>query len=93
MASTALAATVSQEFGAAARTGAGPGLHDMTRLAQSSHDLWADIVATNRDSIDAALAAYIRHLEDLRGRLGQPSLRDLFEIASDFSKSLRKSSG
>jgi prephenate dehydrogenase len=93
MAATALAATVSEEFGAAARTGAGPGLHDMTRLAQSSYELWADIVATNRDAIDGALAAYIGRLEDLRRRLGEASLADVFEIASQFSLSLRKSRG
>ena len=41
----------------------------MTRLALSSYDLWRDIVATNSDHIERALAAYIQKLEHVRENL------------------------
>jgi prephenate dehydrogenase len=42
---------------------AGPGLRDMTRLAQSSWDLWSDIIATNRENVRAGLQQCIRQLQ------------------------------
>jgi prephenate dehydrogenase len=87
--STALAVTLSETLGAAARTGAGPGALDMTRLAMSSFEIWDDILKTNRKEIDSALSVLQRTLEQVRDRLGDDSLRDPFEIASIFSKSLR----
>jgi len=65
LASTALASVVSSEAPDAA-TIAGPGLLDMTRLAMSSYDLWGDILATNAESVSAALDAYIAKLQAIR---------------------------
>ena len=86
--STALAGTVAARLGAAAKPGAGPGLQDMTRLALSSYDLWADILATNSAEIDRALGEYIAHLTAVRAGLPQ-NLKGQFEAASQFAKSLR----
>ncbi|MEP7367096.1 MAG: prephenate dehydrogenase/arogenate dehydrogenase family protein [Acidobacteriota bacterium] len=87
--STALAVALSESLGPAARTGAGPGLLDMTRLAMSSFEIWDDILRTNREEIDGALSVLQRTLEQVRARLGDDSMHDPFEIGGIFSKSLR----
>src|SRR5260370_34586279 len=52
LASTALAATVSDKLGGPPRLhAAGPGLEDMTRLAMGSYEIWRHILATNSDHI------------------------------------------
>lgn len=91
MLSTALALALSETVGLAAKAGAGPGLLDMSRLAMSSYEIWEDIVETNRGEIDSALGMYMRELEEIRRRLRDGSLKDPFEIAGNFSKSLRNS--
>ena len=45
---------------------AGDGLRDMTRLAASSYEVWADILQSNQGPIDDALGAVIGELEALR---------------------------
>ena len=49
----------------------GPGLIDTTRLAQSSYDVWRDILVTNREEVDGALGAMIARLEGMRASLGE----------------------
>jgi prephenate dehydrogenase len=91
MASTALASCLSKVLEPnSARNGAGPGLGDMTRLAQSSYDLWADILFTNANSIDQALALYIGELQEIRAALGRSDVGATFERASNFSGLVRK---
>ncbi len=91
MASTALAATLARLLDPeTARKGAGPGLIDMTRLAQSSYDLWQEIVLTNVSAIDRALSLYIRELQDVRESLQRRDLSDTFEKAGRFSSIVRK---
>ena len=41
---------------------AGPGFHDMTRLARSPRGLWREILEGNRDEVASALAAFTRAL-------------------------------
>jgi prephenate dehydrogenase len=50
---------------------AGGGFEDMTRLAGSPGGLWDGIVDSNTDEIEAAIASFRRHLEDVAtpGRL------------------------
>jgi prephenate dehydrogenase len=90
LASTALASTVAENL---KREGslkvAGPGLTDMTRLALSSYDLWRDIIATNTDHIDRALARYIQELEHIRENLRTRQLQDEFARGSDLAARLR----
>ncbi|HUI57154.1 MAG TPA: prephenate dehydrogenase [Bryobacteraceae bacterium] len=87
MASTALAATVEE----AGRPGvSGPGLMDMTRLAGSSYDLWRDIVATNSEHIDRALARYIQKLEHMRENLRTRQLQEEFERGAALAARLRR---
>src|SRR5579883_2923966 len=65
--STALAGSIAAEPGAAQVVG--PAAIDLTRLAMSPYEIWRDIFATNAESIDQALAAFIDRLTDLRKHL------------------------
>ena len=90
LASTALAHLVhdAPEGGDILRT-AGPGLVDMTRLALSPYDVWADILATNQAAVDAALGAYIAKLQEVRSRLAGGSLEQEFRAAADMAARIR----
>lgn len=93
LASTALAALLARNLASDRDTlVSGPGLADMTRLAASPYDVWADILATNAREIDRALAAYIAELESLRSILQSGRTRESFETAGEFSRRLRGSS-
>jgi prephenate dehydrogenase len=89
LASTALAATVAENAGDHLAV-AGPGLADTTRLALSSYELWRDILATNNQSIERALTAYITKLEHLRDNLRTREIESEFEIAAALAATLRK---
>jgi prephenate dehydrogenase len=91
LASTALASTLSRLLDEdSARNGAGPGLFDMTRLAQSSFELWSDILFTNATSIDLALGLYIEELLRIRKVLNKDEIGSTFERGSNFAAFLRK---
>lgn len=83
LASTALAATVADNLEAPGDLRvAGPGLIDSTRLAGSAFEIWRDILATNTDSIDRALAAYIARLEVMRENLRTRQIQEQFEAGA-----------
>jgi prephenate dehydrogenase len=91
LASTALAATVSDKLGSPPRERvSGPGLEDMTRLALGSYEIWRDILATNSDHIDRALSIYIQKLEHLRENLRTRQLQEEFDRAAAFAGRIRK---
>ena len=91
LASTALSSTVAENL---TREGhlrvAGPGLADMTRLALSSYDLWRDILATNSEQIDRALARYIQELEHIRENLRTRELQQEFARGAELATKLRR---
>jgi len=91
LASTALAATVEERLGAPPRLqAAGPGLEDMTRLALGSYDLWRDIVSTNTEHIERALAVYIQKLEHMRENLRTRQLQQEFDRGAALAGRLRR---
>ena len=91
LASTALATSLSRQLDPhSARIGAGPGLLDMTRLAQSSYELWSDILCTNATAIDQALGLYIKELQEIRTALTRNEASSVFERAADFASFVRK---
>jgi len=91
LASTALAATVAENLTAPEDLQvAGPGLIDSTRLALSAYELWRDILATNTESIEQALTAYINELEQLRENLRTRGARDEFARAAELAGRLRR---
>lgn len=85
--STTLASLLTGQVGASV---AGPGLESMTRLALSSHDLWRDILATNRSEIGAALTEFLAELERTRGELERGELEARFVKAREFASSIRQ---
>jgi len=94
LASTALAATVAENLTAPEDLQvAGPGLIDSTRLALSAYELWRDILATNTESIEQALTAYINELEQLRENLRTREARDAFARGAALAARLRGRQG
>jgi prephenate dehydrogenase len=89
LASTALAAVLGEKLVKGQAAISGSGLNDMTRLALSSYDLWRDILATNAERIDAALASYIQELEHIRENLRTRELQEEFARASRFAERVR----
>lgn len=88
--STALAAALAARPDAEAVAGvAGPGLHDMTRLALSSFEIWRDILATNGDEVSAALADLEKSVAEIRREIGGQTMESRFDAAAHFSAKLR----
>lgn len=91
LASTALAALLARRLEEDRhRAVAGPGLLDMTRLAMSSHEIWQDILATNRGAVATALDAYIDELRRLRETLASEETAREFDLAAGFASRLRR---
>ncbi len=86
--STALASVIGAEPDAVKV--AGPAALDLTRLAVSPYEIWRDIFSTNADPIDAALAAFIARLEELRTALRSPEMERAFEKAAAAARTLRR---
>jgi prephenate dehydrogenase len=91
LASTALGSTVAENLAHESHLRiAGPGLADMTRLALSSYELWRDILATNSEHIDRALARYIQELEHIRENLRTRQLQDEFSRGAELAAKVRR---
>jgi prephenate dehydrogenase len=90
LASTALAATLAERLKEGQASVAGSGLMDMTRLALSSYDIWRDILATNSEHIDRALARYIQELEHIRENLRTRQLQQEFSRGAAFAEGVRR---
>lgn len=89
--STALAATLAgQSHLGSLDQVAGPGLRDTTRLALSPFEIWRDILATNREPVRQALAAFAETLEAIRNKL-DGDLAGEFQAGADFARRLRSS--
>ena len=88
LASTALAATLAQELKPGLEL-SGSGLCDMTRLALSAYELWRDILVTNTEHVDRALAAYIQELEHIRENLRTRQLQEEFTKAAEVAERVR----
>jgi prephenate dehydrogenase len=92
--STALAVTLAGELGSPGHLRvAGPGLADTVRLAGSSYEIWADILSTNREPIEGALAGLIAQLERMLAKLGSDAMAEDFAKANDFAARLREARG
>jgi prephenate dehydrogenase len=68
---------------------AGRGLRDMLRLAGSPYAVWRDILLTNSDNVDLALARLCQALEHLRADLRTRALQGEFATANHVYKVLR----
>lgn len=90
MVSTALAASLAEEFGGdpQALELAGPALRDMTRTAASPYAMWRDIALTNGGNLQEALLQLEQRLAHLRENLSTRELEAEFDLANTFRKSL-----
>jgi len=86
MISTALAATLVEEFGDSPDLQAigGRALREMTRIAASPYSMWRDIAYTNTTNLEVALTRMEQRLLHIRDNLRTPALREEFEQANRF---------
>jgi prephenate dehydrogenase len=83
MLSTALAASLVEEFGGDAQLAASGGraLQEMTRIAGSPYSMWRDIALTNQANIGEALLKLEQKLAHMRENLNTRELEAEFEQA------------
>jgi prephenate dehydrogenase len=88
MISTALAATLVDEFGpdAPVLDIGGRALREMTRISGSPYSMWRDIAITNRKNIGGALQKLEQRLAHIRENLDSKQLADEFERAHQLRK-------
>jgi prephenate dehydrogenase len=88
--SSALAAAVAGQLSSQDhRRVAGPGLQDMTRLAESPYEIWRDILSTNRSNVDRALGLFIERLQEFRRRMAEDGLEKEFQEAQTAKQKLQ----
>jgi prephenate dehydrogenase len=75
------ASELNQENNAYLRLAAG-GFRDMTRVASSPYDIWADICKTNKENIKAAIDQFIEELQSIKNLLSDSKLEGLFDEAA-----------
>jgi prephenate dehydrogenase len=88
MISTALAATLVDEFGedAPLLDIGGRALRDLTRIAGSPYSMWRDIAITNKDNLGRALLKLEQRLAHIRENLDTKQLAEEFERAHELRK-------
>jgi prephenate dehydrogenase len=87
--STTLARAVFEQVDAGGLEVAGPGLRDMSRLAESPYEIWEGIIAANGGEIRRALDAFLDELDCIRSALGTPDMEDAFRQAGDAARKIR----
>jgi prephenate dehydrogenase len=88
MISTALAATLVDEFGddAPLLDIGGRALRELTRISGSPYSMWRDIAITNRENLGKALLKLEQRLAHIRENLDSKQLADEFERAHQLRK-------
>jgi len=87
MISTALAASLVDEFGSAPLLEAGGrALREMTRISSSPYSMWRDIAITNKGNIAHALHKLEQRLAHIRENLDSRELAAEFERAHELKK-------
>jgi prephenate dehydrogenase len=89
MISTALAATLVDEFGedAPLLPAGGRALQEMTRIAASPYSMWRDIAISNKNNLEDALFKVEQRLAHIRENLSTRALAEEFEKAHGLKKS------
>ena len=92
MISTALAATLVDEFGpdAPVLDIGGRALREMTRISGSPYSMWRDVAVTNKKNISDALQKLEQRLAHIRENLDSRELAAEFERAHQLKKQPRK---
>ncbi len=95
MISTALAATLVDEFGpdAPVLDIGGRALREMTRISGSPYSMWRDIAITNRNNLSDVLQKLEQRLAHIRENLDSKQLADEFERAHQLRKTSPRKQG
>lgn len=88
MISTALAATLVEEFGEEAPLlpAGGRALQEMTRISASPYSMWRDVAISNKKNLEDALWKLEQRLAHIRENLGSRQLAEEFELAHQLKK-------
>jgi prephenate dehydrogenase len=88
MISTALAATLVEEFGEEAPLlpAGGRALQEMTRISASPYSMWRDVAISNKKNLEDALWKLEQRLAHIRENLGSRQLAAEFELAHQLRK-------
>jgi prephenate dehydrogenase len=88
MISTALAATLVEEFGEEAPLlpAGGRALQEMTRISASPYSMWRDVAISNKKNLEDALWKLEQRLAHIRENLGSRQLAEEFELAHQLRK-------
>jgi len=88
MISTALAATLVEEFGEEAPLlpAGGRALQEMTRISASPYSMWRDVAISNKKNLEDALWKLEQRLAHIRENLGTRQLANEFELAHQLRK-------
>jgi prephenate dehydrogenase len=92
MVSTALAATLVEEFGddAPLLPAGGRALQEMTRIAASPYSMWRDVAISNKKNLEDALLKLEQRLAHIRENLDSRQLAEEFEQAHRLRKLPKK---
>jgi prephenate dehydrogenase len=92
MISTALAASLVEEFGEEAPLlpAGGRALQEMTRISASPYSMWRDIAISNKANLEDALFKVEQRLAHIRENLATRALAEEFELAHGLRKSAGK---
>ena len=92
MISTALAATLVEEFGEEAPLlpAGGRALREMTRISASPYSMWRDIAISNKKNLEDALFKVEQRLAHIRENLATRALAEEFEMAHGLKKGAGK---
>jgi prephenate dehydrogenase len=92
MISTALAATLVEEFGedAPLLAAGGRALQEMTRISASPYSMWRDVAISNKKNLEDALWKVEQRLAHIRENLATRQLAKEFEQAHGLRKSVPK---
>ena len=92
MISTALAATLVEEFGEEAPLlpAGGRALREMTRISASPYSMWRDIAISNKKNLEDALFKVEQRLAHIRENLSSRQLAEEFELAHGLKKTPEK---
>ena len=92
MISTALAATLVEEFGEEAPLlpAGGRALREMTRITASPYSMWRDIAISNKKNLEDALLKVEQRLAHIRENLSSRQLAEEFELAHGLKKTPEK---
>ena len=88
MISVALALVAKKRAGARWKALMGPAFRDLTRLADSSAEMWEQIASTNSEWLGASTKEYVDILNEINRAIRSGRLKSFFSNARKFKNSI-----